>query len=177
MQPTSVMRFLTAVRDGREKVGHTYGWVQEKAPDGLRASMAPWMEAEAWSLYREWARGVEVRVKFGRKGVGNGHEMRRRRLLMWMFFAVEFRSQDDYVRQQFQLSVGRLSLMELMRFVGLRMPHFYYRWAFDVLPLSSKQFGPESFRHLESSPDHRREFRSMAVEKQNLLAVKKVMES
>ena len=146
------------------------------SPDS-RATLSFENEIRAWEIYRRFAKTVEPDTKFYRDGVGNGDEQKRRRILMGMFSLVEFRSQDAEVKRLFQLSVGQFSLQEIVRVCGVRMPHFYYEWAFEVLPISMKTFGPVALKNICESPDHRRTFNKLDMEKRNLLSVKKVMES
>jgi len=178
--PANALGLLERIASGVQKVGTSYAWVHENMAPGERALLSPGQEAEAWRLYRRFAETVEPRAGFsGRMGgcVANGPEQRRRRALTGMFFLVEFRSQDAAVRELFERSVGRVSLKELIGFCGRRIPHFYYEWAFGVLPLSGKLFGPDALRHFAESPDHRRTFVKLDLEKRELLSVKAVMES
>ncbi len=178
MRASAALELLEGIATGAVRVGKTYAWTHEAMSPSTRAVLDPEEEVLAWTKYRRYAEPLEPNVRFSpRDGVANSWELRRRRVLMGMFFLFEFRSQDEAVRKLFQASVGRVSLRELMTFCGRRMPHFYFEWAFEVLPLSGKTFGPDALEHFKLSPDHRRTFAKLDEEKQNLLHVRRVMES
>jgi hypothetical protein len=177
MTPQRAQALLDRIATGELRVGTKYEWIHENMSPRERALLSADGEVLAWETYRRFAASVEPKAGFGRDGVCNGPEYRRRRVLMGMFSLVEFRSQDDEIRELFQRSVGQVSLQELMRFLGARMPHFYYAWAFDVLPASKITFGKDALSGLAGSPDHVRTFRHLDRLKQDLLAVRRVMES
>jgi hypothetical protein len=175
--PAHAQALLDRIATGELKVGTKYAWTHENMSPKERALLSADGEVLAWETYRRFAASVEPKAGFTKDGISNNPEYRRRRVLMGMFSLIEFRSQCQEVRELFKRSVGQISLQELMRFCGARMPHFYYAWAFDVLPVSKVTFGKDALSGLAGSPDHVRTFRHLDRLKQDLLAVRRVMDS
>lgn len=177
MSPTAALELLDKIATGRLKVGTTYAWTHAHMSPQQRALLSEDGEIKAWEKYRQFAESVESKVRFSKKGVANRAERQRRRVLMGMFELIEFRSRHPTIKELFQKSVGQVSLRELMTFCGPKIPHFYYKWAFDVLPMSKKTFGPDTLKKFVYSPDHRRTFRTLDRINQDLFTARKVMES
>ena len=160
----AVLAFLEDVASGRANVGTDYAWTHRNMAPYRPATMSPEDEVRVWQAYRRCAAGFEASAW-----------CRRRRLLLGMFFLVDFRSRD--AEEAFKRSVGMVSMKELMTFCGRRLPHFYYEWAFDVLPLSKKSFGVHALKGFRLSPDHVRTFKKLEQCKKDLYVAKAVQES
>ena len=125
-----------------------------------------------WEAFESFTKTLNC--KFSPKGIANKAERRRRFSLFGLFDLIEFRSQDERIKNIFERCYGQISLGWFMRSSGTNAPPWYYRWAFDVIPdVSGKVWGPDALKSIEGSWPHMEIFRNLAPEKFNLLAVKR----
>ena len=172
-----VLDTLQKITSGEVKIGKTRAWTYSVMGAKAAARISSWDEILCWELYRKWADPIEPNCRFDRAGVSNFSEYKRRRFMMGMFFLIEFRFQEPRCKELFQKSFGSLSLREFMTVCGVRVPNFYYEWAFETLPVSKVLFGPGVLEVFAQSPDHIRTFKKLDTLKQDLLTVRRIHES
>lgn len=143
-----------------------------------RARTTPEMELEIWSSFERLSQEIGPKGKFNKDGMCNHWERMRRNALFGLFNLVDFRSQDERIREVFQRNFGRVSLKWMIECCKTDAPTWYYKWAFDAIPgIMSKVWGPTAMALIVKSDEHRDLFRELEPIKENLLVVKRVMES
>lgn len=143
-----------------------------------RARISEEQELELWSSFDTLCATLAPKCKFNRDGICNRSERLRRNIMFGVFRLVKFQSQSDQIREVFQRNFGRVSLKWMIECCKTEAPAWYYKWAFDAIPgVMSKTWGPDALVKLVGSDDHRDLFRELEPIKENLLCVKRVMES
>jgi hypothetical protein len=141
-----------------------------------RQAVSPEEELSLWETFEALCAELSPKVKFGRDGVCNGAEKRRRNAMFGMIRLVSFRSDDPRVKAVFQRCFGQVSLQWMLTVCGTDAPPHYYEWAFEAIPsVDGKTWGEKALSHVSGSRPHMEAFRRLAPEKSDLLAVKQVM--
>lgn len=151
-------------------------WVKKAAKRG-RAVLRPDEELEILRALAALNAELGPKTSFSKRGMANRAERIRRNALFGVVRLVEFRSDDPESRVLFQQCFGQVSIQWLIDQCGKSAPPHFYRWAFDVLPLSAKTFGSVALRKFVGSKEHQAVFEELEEEKRNLLEVRRVMES
>lgn len=119
-----------AVRRGTRRKGRELPQLQNR-----RQSLSPEQEMKAILMLKAFVDRLTPRVRFNKKGIGNGFELYRRHCISMMFLEFEMRRTDDEMRDVFQSIQGNVSMAAF--FCAVFPPPAYLLWFYEGMPRHS----------------------------------------